>query len=71
MPEVHTANSMPNIPLCSTLVILETKDVIPITNYCMAIKVIKNIESNSVGVKPLSESCDIQKKRNFSKSNFI
>jgi hypothetical protein len=60
MLEVHMANSMPNIPSCSTLVTLETKDVIPITNYCKAIKVIKNIESNSVGVKLLSGSCDIQ-----------
>jgi hypothetical protein len=51
---------MPNIPSCSTLVTLETKDVIPITNFCKAIKVIRNIESNSIGVKSLSESCDIQ-----------
>jgi hypothetical protein len=49
--EVHTTNSIPNIPSYSTLVTLETKDVIPITNYCKAIKVIKNIELNSVGVK--------------------
>jgi hypothetical protein len=42
------------------LVTQETKDVIPITNYCKAIKVIKNIESNSVGVKSLSRSCDVQ-----------
>jgi hypothetical protein len=27
MPEVHTANSIPNIPLCSTLVTMEAKDV--------------------------------------------
>jgi hypothetical protein len=54
MPEVHTANSMPNIPSCSTLVTLEAKDVILVTNYCKAIKVIKNVESNSVGVKSLS-----------------
>jgi hypothetical protein len=39
---------------------LEIKDVIPITNYCRAMKVIKNVESNSVGVKFLSGSCDIQ-----------
>jgi hypothetical protein len=60
MLEVHTDNSIQNIPSCSTLVTLETKDVIPITNYCKAIKVIKNVESNSVGVKLLSGSCDIQ-----------
>jgi hypothetical protein len=40
--------------LCCTFVILEAKDVIPITNYCKVIKIIKNIESNSVGVKFLS-----------------
>jgi hypothetical protein len=44
IPEVHTGNSMPNIPSCSTLITLE----------------IKNVESNSVGVKSLSGSCDIQ-----------
>jgi hypothetical protein len=60
MPEVRTANSMPNIPSCSTLITLETKDIIPITNFCKAIKVIRNIESNSIGIKSLSESCDIQ-----------
>jgi hypothetical protein len=38
-----------------TNVTLETKDVILVTNYCKAIKVIKNVESNF-----LSESCDIQ-----------
>jgi hypothetical protein len=58
MPEVHTSNSMPNIPSCSTLVTLEAKDVIPVTNYCKAIKIIKNIEPNSVGVESLSGSCD-------------
>jgi hypothetical protein len=51
---------MPNIPSCSTLVTLESNDVIPVTNFCKAIKVIKNIESNSVGVKLLSGSCNIQ-----------
>jgi hypothetical protein len=29
-------------------------------NYCKAIKVIKNVESNSVGVKSLLGSCDIK-----------
>jgi hypothetical protein len=60
MPKVHTTNSMPNIPSCSSLVTLKTKNVIPITNYCKAIKVIKNIESNSIRVKSLSGSCDMQ-----------
>jgi hypothetical protein len=35
---------MPNIPSCSTLVTLETKDVIPETNYCTAIRIIENVE---------------------------
>jgi hypothetical protein len=56
MPEVHTTNSILNIFSYSTLVALETKDVIPVTN----IEVIKNIESNSVGVKSSSGSCNIQ-----------
>jgi hypothetical protein len=60
MPEVHTANSMPNIPSCSTLVTLEAIDIIFITNYCKAIKVIKNIKSNSIKIKSLSGICDIQ-----------
>jgi hypothetical protein len=30
---------------------METKDVIPITNYYKAMKIIKNVESNSIGVK--------------------
>jgi hypothetical protein len=29
MPEIHTANPMPNIPSCSMLVTLEAKDAIP------------------------------------------
>jgi hypothetical protein len=31
------------------LVTLEAKDVIPIVNYCIAIKIIRNVESNSKG----------------------
>jgi hypothetical protein len=49
---------MLNIPSCSTQVTLEAKDVIPVTNYWKAIKVIKNIESNSIEVKSLSGSYD-------------
>jgi hypothetical protein len=45
---------------CSTLVTLEAKNVIPITNYCTGIKKIKNAESNSVGIKSLLRSCDVQ-----------
>jgi hypothetical protein len=62
MTEIRTANSMPNIPSCSTLVTLKTTDVIPVTNYCQAIKAIKNTESNSIGIKSLSGSCDIKVK---------
>jgi hypothetical protein len=62
MPEIRTANSMPNIPSCSTLVTLKTTDVIPVTNYCQAIKAIKNTKSNSIGIKSLSGSCDIKVK---------
>jgi hypothetical protein len=55
-PEVHTANSMPNISSCFALVNLESKDIIPVTNYYKAIKVTKNKKSKSVGVKSLSGS---------------
>jgi hypothetical protein len=58
MPEVHTTNFMPNIPPCSTLVTLKTKNIIP----CKTIKIIKNIKFNSVKVKSLSGSCNIQVK---------
>jgi hypothetical protein len=60
MPEIRTINGMPNIPSCSTIVSLKASDVIPVTNYCMAIKLINNIESNSVGIKSLSGSCDLK-----------
>jgi hypothetical protein len=55
-----TTNSMPNIPSCFTLVTLKAKNVIPITNFCKTIKIIKNIEFNSIGVKSLSGLCDIK-----------
>jgi fructose-1,6-bisphosphatase len=45
MPEIHTANPMLNIFLCSMLVTLKAKDVIPITNYYTANRIIKNLES--------------------------
>jgi hypothetical protein len=60
MPELHTTNSKANIPSCFTLVSLKAKNIIPIINYCKAIKVIRNTESNSVGIRSLSRSCDIQ-----------
>jgi hypothetical protein len=46
---------MPNIPSCSTIVSLKASDVIPVTKFCMAIKLINNTESNSVGIKLLSD----------------
>jgi hypothetical protein len=41
---------MPNILFCSTIVVLPTKEVTPITNYCSAIKGIKNMEIQSIGI---------------------
>jgi hypothetical protein len=41
MPELRTINSMPNIPSCSTIVVLPTPDVTPITNFCKT----RNIET--------------------------
>jgi hypothetical protein len=35
-------------------------DVIPVTKFCMAIKLINNTESNSVEIKSLSGSCDLK-----------
>jgi hypothetical protein len=51
---------MPNIPSYSTIVSLKASNVIPVTNYCMAIKLINNTKSNSVGIKSLSGSCDLK-----------
>jgi hypothetical protein len=60
MPKIRTINGMSNIPSCSTIVSLKASDVIPVTNYCMAIKLINNTESNSMGIKSLSGSCDLK-----------
>jgi hypothetical protein len=60
MPEIRTINGIPNIPYCSTIVYLKASDVIPVTKFCMAIKLINNTESNSVGIKSLSGSCDLK-----------
>jgi hypothetical protein len=60
MPEIRTINRMPNIPSCSTIVSLKASDIIPVTNYCLSIKLINNTESNSVGIKSLSGSCDVK-----------
>jgi hypothetical protein len=56
MLEIKTINGMPNVQL----VILKASDVIPVTKFCMAIKLINNTESNSVGIKSLSGSCDLK-----------
>jgi hypothetical protein len=47
---------MPNIFSCSTIVTLKPSDVIPVTKFCMEVKLINNTESNSVGIKSLSGS---------------
>jgi hypothetical protein len=41
MQNLRMINSMPNISSCSTIVVLPTKEVTFITNYCLAIKSIK------------------------------
>jgi hypothetical protein len=52
MTEIRTINGMPNIPSCSTIVSLKASDVIPVTKFCMAIKL--------MGIKLLSGSCDLK-----------
>jgi hypothetical protein len=51
---------MPNIPSCSTIVVLPTNNVTTITNYCSAIKSIKNIETGSIRIKSLSGTCAVK-----------
>jgi hypothetical protein len=60
MLELMRINSMPNIPSCATVVVLPTDEVTPITNFCSAIKSIKNIETQSIGIKSLSGTCDVK-----------
>jgi hypothetical protein len=60
MLELRMINSMLNIPSCATIVILPTNEMSPITNYCSAIKSIKNIETQSIGIKSLSGTCDVK-----------
>jgi hypothetical protein len=60
MLEIRIVNGMPNIPSCSTIVTLKTSDVIPVTKFCMVVKLINNTESNSVGIKSLSGFCDLK-----------
>jgi hypothetical protein len=60
MSEIRTINGMPNIPSCSTMVTLKASDIIPVTKFCMAIKLVNNTKSNSVGIKSLSGSCDLK-----------
>jgi hypothetical protein len=51
---------MPNIPSCATIVILPTNEITPITNYCSPIKSIKNMETQSIGIKSLSRTSDVK-----------
>jgi hypothetical protein len=51
MPEIKTINRMPNIPSYSTIVILKASDIIPVTNFCIVVKLINNTESKAVGIK--------------------
>jgi hypothetical protein len=60
MPELRMTNSMPNIPSCATIVVLPTNEVTFITNFCSAIKFIKNMETQSIGIKSLSGTCDVK-----------
>jgi hypothetical protein len=60
MPKIRTINGIPNVPSCSTIVTLKASDIIPVTKFCMAVKLINNTESNSVGIKSLSGSCDLK-----------
>jgi hypothetical protein len=57
MPEIKT---MLNIPSCSTIITLKASNVIPITKFCMAIKLINDTKSNSIKIKSLSGSCDLK-----------
>jgi hypothetical protein len=60
LPEIRTINGIPNFPSCSTIVSLKASDIVPVTKFCMAVKLINNTESNSVGIKSLSGSCDLK-----------
>jgi hypothetical protein len=51
---------MPNIPSCATIVVLPINEVIHITSYCSAIKSIKNMEIQSIGIKSFSGTCDVK-----------
>jgi hypothetical protein len=59
-PEIITINGMQIISSCSTIVTLRASDVIPVTKFCMTIKLINNTKSNSVGIKSLSGFCDLK-----------
>jgi hypothetical protein len=60
MPKLKTINSMPNIPFCATIIILPTNEITPITNYCSAIKTIKNMEIQLIGIKSLLGTGDVK-----------
>jgi hypothetical protein len=49
-------------------VVLPTNEITPITNYCSAIKSIKNMETQSIGIKSLLGTCDVKVWDNY---NFI
>jgi hypothetical protein len=57
MPELRTINSMFNTPSCATVVVLPTNEVTPVTNYCSTIK---SMETQSIGIKSLSGTCDVK-----------
>jgi hypothetical protein len=60
MLEIRTINGMPNIPSCSTIATLKASDIIPVTKFCIAVKLTNNIEFNLVGIKSLSGPCDLK-----------
>jgi hypothetical protein len=60
MPELRIINSMPNIPSCATIIVLTTNKITPITNYCSAIKSIRNMETQLIGIKSLSGTYDVK-----------
>jgi hypothetical protein len=62
MPEIRMINGMPNMVSCSTIVTIKALDIIPVTNFCTIVKLINNTESNAVGIKSLSGSCDLKLK---------
>jgi hypothetical protein len=56
MPKIRTINGIPNIPSCSTIVTLKTSDITPVTNFRTTVKINKNIEVTSIGIRSLLKS---------------